>query len=322
MVEPGPNFSVADVHRGWSKALTAAGCEVVNANFAARLEWYERACKGMGGSTEEGVHLTNESLRATVYDLWPELIVITSSFYVSNYTLDVLRSRGHKVVLLHTESPYEDDRQIERAERADFNVVNDPTNIDAFPPGTVYLPHAYDSEIHYPADGYDNDFVMVGTGYPSRVEFLESVDWPCKPVLCGNWQGIDDDSPLIPFLGHDRDECFPNEEAANLYRGAKSSLNLYRKEATHVDLVEGWAMGPREVELAACGTFYLTEARGENRDVLPMVPTVEGPDDFSEKLAWWLDHDTERDQVASQAQAAVADRTFHQNARRLLELVG
>lgn len=325
MVDPGPNFSVADVHRGWSKAMEAAGCEVMNANFAARLEWYERAKNSHEGmTTDEAVHLTCESLRATAYDFWPDVIVVTSSFYVNSLTLDIFRDRGHKVVLLHTESPYEDDRQLKRAEHADINVLNDPTNIDRFPPGTIYLPHSYDPDIHHPGPSAapSTDFAMVGTGYPSRIEYLEAVDWTgIDALLAGNWQSVTDDSPLYPLLGHARDECYPNELAADLYRSTKSSLNLYRREATHADLVDGWAMGPREVELAACGTFYLTEERGENREVLPMIPTISGPDDFAEQLRWWLDHDTERDKVAQQALAAVADRTFHTSARRLLQQI-
>ena len=37
-----------------------------------------------------------------------------------------------KVVLLHTESPYQDDEQLERAAHADVNLLNDPVNIDAY----------------------------------------------------------------------------------------------------------------------------------------------------------------------------------------------
>jgi hypothetical protein len=324
MVEPGPNFSVADVHAGWSKALGQAGCQVVNANFAARLEYFERMVKAGDGTTEDAVHICNENLRGLVYDTWPDLIVITSSFYVSEFTMDVLRARTQKVVLLHTESPYEDEKQIARAFRADVNIVNDPTNIDQFPEGTVYLPHSYDPDVHHPGPSETkSDFALVGTGYPSRVDYLEQVEWPpgAEILLAGNWQGLDAHHPLVEYVHHPLDECYPNDLTADLYRGTRSSLNLYRKEAMQEAHVEGWAMGPREVELAACGTFYLTEERGENREVLPMVPTVDGPLDFSEKLAWWLNHDAEREAVATKALAAVADRTFLASARKLLQIV-
>ena len=52
-----------------------------------------------------------------------------------------------------------------------------------------------------------------------------------------------------------------------------------------------------------------------------MVPTVDSPEDFADKLAWWLAHDTERQAVADQAREAVADRTFLNSARKLLQIV-
>lgn len=323
-VPPGPNFSVADVHRGWVKALKACGCQVLDWPFDATLEFYEKAKDATGIDTNEAVRLAGRTVEQVAYRFWPDVILITSGFYIEPQQLDIFRDRGHKVVLLHTESPYEDDRQVARAEHATVNILNDPTNIDRFPPGTLYLPHAYDPDIHHPgASSTPSDFAMVGTGYPSRISYLEAVDWPdgADVVLAGNWQRLDNTSPLRPFVAHDLAECLPNELAADLYRGTRSSLNLYRREAERDELSSGWAMGPREVELAACGTFYLTEARGENREVLPMVPTVEGPGDFAEKLAWWLAHDAEREAVADRAREAVAGRTFLENARRLLQLV-
>lgn len=322
-VEPGPNFSVADVHRGWSKALRQAGCQVVDAKFDNRLEFYEKAAKATGQTTDDALALACESLRATAYDFWPDLVLIVSAFYVNDFTLDVFRDRGITIVLLHTESPYEDDRQVERAQHVDLNVLNDPTNIDRYPPGTIYLPHAYDPDVHHPGpDGEPSDFCFVGTGYPSRVRFFEQVDWTgIDALLAGNWQWAKEDSPLMPLVAHDLAECLPNEEAARLYRGAKSSANLYRRESQRPELEAGWAMGPREVELAACGCFYLTEARGENREVLPMVPTFYDPEDFSEKLRWHLEHPEVREKIADEARAAVADRTFLSNVRRLLERV-
>ena len=118
---------------------------------------------------------------------------------------------------------------------------------------------------------------------------------------------------------HERSECFPNDLTANLYRGSAISANLYRKEAHHEDLVDGWAMGPREVELAACGTFYVTEERGENREVLPMIPTVTTPAEMGDTIRWWLGHPEQRTEVVREARAAVADRTFASNVRLLTQ---
>lgn len=329
LIRPGPNFSVADVARGWVKGLGLNGCHVADFNFDDRLSFYESASVPDGDGNlvkafdvQGAVRLANQSLLSVVYSYWPDVVVIVSGFYIAPDVFGLLRDRGHKIVMLHTESPYEDDKQLERAQLCDVNVLNDPTNIDRFPAGTMYLPHAYDPDVHKPTGdvGPYSDLAMVGTGYPSRIEFLERVDWSgLEVILAGNWDALSEDSPLLPFLAHARDECLPNDQAANLYRAAKASANLYRRETTEGGGADGWAMGPREVELAATGCFYLTEPRGENREVLPMVPTFSDPDDFGEQLRWWLTHDRERDRVVGHARAAIADRTFENHAKRLLE---
>jgi spore maturation protein CgeB len=331
VVEPGPNFSVADVCRGWVEGLRNAGCEVAVFNLADRLGYYEQANKAIGIEDPDGhraAELAAEGLRACAMDFWPDLVLIVSSFYVPPFTFKVLRGRGIPVAVLFTESPYEDDSQVKIAAHCDIALVNDPTNLDRFRavnPCSFYAPHAFLPSVHMPGQpdpDLASDFCFVGTGYPSRVEFLEAVDWTGIDVaLAGNWQKLADDSPLRKFIAHDIEHCLDNDDTARMYASTKASVNLYRVEAQRSGLAQGWAMGPREVELAATGTFFLRDSRPESDLVLPMLPTFTDPDDFGNKLRWWLAHDTERREAAEMARAAVADRTFDNNARRLLELV-
>lgn len=333
VVQPGPAFSVADVANGWVKGLRSLGVETVDFNFDDRLSFYSAACFEHDGKVrrafdnpEDAARLAAKGLEAACYEFWPDVVVIVSGFFVPPETYHLMRTRGHKVVLLHTESPYEDDRQLLRAPHADLSILNDPTNLDRFlnVGPAAYIPHAYDPDLHHPrppVDSARSDFCFVGTGYPSRRDFFERVDFDGIDVaLAGNWQSLNKDSPLRKFMAHDIDECCDNADAAILYASAKASANLYRKEAS--ESADGWAMGPREVELAACGTFFLREARGESDEVLSMLPTFSDPDDFTDKLRWWLCHDTERQAAADAARAAVADRTFQANAARLLTLLG
>jgi spore maturation protein CgeB len=329
MVHPGPWFSVGDVYRGWVRGLREAGCQVLNFNLNDRLEFYDDIHVERGGEyvkplgTEEALRLACEGINNACYKFWPDVIVVVSGFYVPPEFFDVWRDRGHRTVMIHTESPYEETRQLTLAERVDLNILNDPTNIGRYPDGTLYIPHAYDPAIHHPPTAPITrpvDFAFVGTGYPSRQQFFESVDWSgIAPVFAGNWQDVGEGSPLRPFLMHDTTDCLANEQTADLYRRARVSANLYRAEAQDGCDASGWAMGPREVELAACGTFYLTEERGENREVLPMVPTFDGPEDFGDKVRWWLARPEARAQVAREAMAAVADRTFANHAALLLQ---
>lgn len=326
LVHPGPAFSVADVANGWEKGLRSVGVEVAPFHLGDAMTYHEKALRGMGVEGDElgrqAATMAAANLRQLCFDYWPDVVVIVSAFFVPPETYGMLQGRGMKVAAILTESPYEDDNQVPIASHADLAVVNDPMNLDAYPAGTLYLPHAYDPDVHRPgpvSPDAASDFCFVGTGYPERIAFLEAVDFTGIDVaLAGNWSELRDGSPLLKYLAHDLQACCPNDETVRLYQSTQCSANIYRTSSQRPELADGWAMGPREVELAACGTFFLTQDRGENRDVLPMVPRFETPEDLSEQLRWWLCRPEQREQVARAAREAVADRTFTANARRLL----
>lgn len=335
MVHPGPAFSVADVYNGWRDAFRELGCDVHEAHLDADLNVFSSA-EFVNEHTGERAKLFNleaawqmsmRSLYAECFRVWPDLVFNVYGMMISPNVLRSIKGRGIKVATLFTESPYEDVTQVERAEVPDMVLVNDPTNLDAFEaanPGRVfYQHHCYRPEVHRPGRvgaEFRSDFCFVGTGYESRVKFLEAVDWSgIDAALAGHWRYLSEDSPLRKFLAHDVGHCCDNTETVKLYRGTKVSANLYRQEVEDGADAAGWAMGPREVELAAAGTFYLTEPRGENRDVLPMVPTFSDPGEFGDLIRYFLAHPRERNAIARQARDAVADRTFVNSARLFLQ---
>lgn len=331
MVAPGPEFSVQDVYHGWITGLRAQGVEVTSFNLHDRLNFYADAEMKRDGeyrralSMEAAVKVTLEGLLGVLYEVEPELVVFTSGFFLDYELVDLIRAKGrHRLVMLHTESPYEDDRQVDAAEHFDLNVLNDPINIDRFPHGTIYVPHAYNPAVHHSSGrGDDFDFAFVGTGYPSRREFFERVDWSdARVAFGGNWPDVDDDSPLRPYLLHRPGECIDNTDTADLYRRSGMSCNLYRgghaDEAERPELTEGWAMGPREVELAACGTFFAREARGEGDLVFPMLPIISDPAELADIVQWSRENPDLREDAANAAREAIVDRTFANNAAALL----
>lgn len=330
IVSPGPNFSVEDVCRGWAGGMERCGVDTRLFDLGARLTYHESALGKLQPDitalqkAEDAVRLASESLLATCLSFAPHVVVVVSCFFVPPFVFDILKARGMKVVSLLTESPYEDESQLAIAARADLAILNDPTNLEMFrqhQPNTWYLPHAYDPAVHRrraPSPDLCCDFGWVGTAYKSRIEFFESVDWPSNDLLfAGNWKNYT--GKLTPYLVHDTEVCFDNDATVDLYSSCIASVNLYRREAARPDLVEGWSMGPREVELAAVGTFFLTEERGENREVLPMIPTFTSPGDFSEQLGWWLDHDDQRSTVEQAMSAAIEPHTFDARCRFLLD---
>lgn len=276
-------------------------------------------------NNEDLIRFAVNGLYADLYRFRPHILLCVSGFFMPARLLETARSYGTRIVVLHTESPYQEDQQLQLAEHADLNVLNDPTNISRYPAGTIYLPHAYRPTVHHPGPGRPDmacDFAFVGTGYASRVRFLEAMDLTgIDVVLAGNWQSLEERSPLRAHVGHDLADCLDNAQTAQLYRSAKAGLNLYRREADRPELSAGWSMGPREVEAAACGHFFLRDPRGEGDEVLDMLPTFTSPGDASDQLRWWLAHDDEREALASKAREAIADRTFHNHAAQLLRLL-
>lgn len=325
-MHPGPDFSVADVWAGWAEGLRACGAEVAGYNLHQRLTFYGQAeFDGRPAlDAEQATTLAAEGVLSKAWRIQPDVVIVVSGFFMPLDVLDALRRNGTRVVLLHTESPYEDDVQLQRAAHADLNVLNDPTHLDDFAAvaPAYFQPHAYRPAVHRPQPADEllaADVTFVGTGFPSRVQLLEQLDWTkTRLTLGGNWTGLDDTSPLWPAVVHELDECCPPELTARLYASAGMSMNLYRREANHADLVDGWAMGPREVELAAAGVFFAREPRPEGDTLLPMLPTFTDAGELADIVRWSIDHPDSRTEAAAAARAAVADRTFHRSAARLL----
>ena len=330
---------------GYYEALEELGEQTFEFNLDDRLVFYDRAYlladeerglfrKAFADGDTAIAHALN-GLAAAMWKLQPHVLLVVSGFFTDINLLDHARRLGTKVVLLCTESPYEDDRQLDLAAHVDLCVLNDPTNLARFQAITAatYLPHAYRPSLHHPGparDEYVCDLGFVGTGYPSRIKFFEAMDLAGLDVkLGGNWMrlgaeiggALEADSPLRKYLAHDLDECMDNQDAADLYRSSRASINLYRREAAHPELEAGWAMGPREVELAACQTFFVRDQREEGDEVLRMLPVFADPGDAADKVRFYLGRPNLRANLARQAREAIAERTFTFNARQLLRLL-
>jgi hypothetical protein len=331
VVNPGPNFSVADVARGWARGLADLGVQVRTFELDKLLDYFAYAYTDRNGEivkahTEtEAIQLAAGQIKAACYDWWPDLVIVVSGFFMYPQLVDIMRDRHRHVVLLCTESPYEDEAQLQKAAWYDGVVLNDPTNLDAFAEvcdgPALYAPHAYDPAVHYRAPAKRHaDVSWIGTCYPSRARFLEQVDWSGLDVSFG---GNFKDAPesLLRFVGHEPEECVDNDVTAEVYRGSLASFNIYRAETNGQlsDSADGWAMGPREVEMARCGLWFARQSRPESDEVFPMLPTFSDPQELGDQLRWAIANPEARMMAVERAFAAVEDRTFPNNARALLQ---
>lgn len=350
IVHPGPDFSVHDVFTGWYEALQdlLGPGNVAPFNLNDRLVAFANALVDTHETDETGHTIVRnmfgeggvflaamEGLSHALYTFWPDVVLFVSGFFLNAGTMQLIRSRRHKIVMLMTESPYQDDEQLERGQLADLVLLNDPVSLERFREHTAaeYMPHAYRPRVHRPRSGpadpeLASDLAFIGTAFASRVGFFEAMDLAGVDVLIGgnDWGKLDPDSPVARYVGSPLGgpDCVDNEQAVRLYQHAKMGINFYRRETSVTESWDGqaWAMGPREVEMAATGLPFLRDPRPEGDQLLSMLPVFDSPGSASEQLRWWLSRPGEREEAARKARAAIADRTFENNARRMLRLTG
>jgi spore maturation protein CgeB len=337
---PGPQFSVHDVYEGWTEALRGLGEEVFTFNLDKRLQFYDTVLVELDQKDAEGRPAVRKAMTreraieqaaygilGAAFQCWPHVILLVSAFFTPPALLDMLRGRGMKVVLLHTESPYQDDEQLTRAAHADVNLVNDPAGIAAYRElgPAEYMPHAYRPAVHCPAQpgtGAEYDLSFIGTGFPSRIRFFEEMGLDGLAVkLGGMWMQLPEDSPLRDWTTTRDDDCVDNADTAAIYRRSRTGINFYRREGEETHAGEGVACGPREIEMAACGLWFARDPRPESDELFPMLPAYATPGEAGELIRWYLAHPDQREACAAAAREAVSGRTFEANARSLLRLL-
>jgi hypothetical protein len=231
----------------------------------------------------------------------------------------LMKRAGLRVVVLFTESPYDQERELTIAKLVDGCWTSERTSVDAFAAVTKagYLPHAWHPERHRPAflhgdaDVPSHDVVFVGTGFHERIAWLDAIDWTGIDLgLYGNWQHLGSRNVLRAYV---RDGVVDNAKAAALYRRAKVGLNLYRT----ADAAE--SLSPRAYELARCGAFHLSTFRAEVPEVFgALVPTFTAPAEASALIRQWMADPEGRARVQEQLPACVAESSWVQRSTRVI----
>lgn len=328
--QPGPQYSVQDVHRGWVEALRGAGEKVLDYPLGDWLCFFGEALLQRSQheffralTDEQAIDAAADRLAAALWKTRPDALLLTSGFFLPPPLLDTARRDGVKVVLLATEQPYE-RREIDMSAHCDLVLTTDPTTLPEFYCRAVHQPHSYRPAVHTPGPAtpeLECDFAFVGTGYQSRIDFFEGMDLDGLDVLlAGNWKTLAEDSPLRTFVAGGLEDCLDNAKTLEVYRSAKVNINFYRREQD-AGTPQGVAVGIREVELAATGAFFLRDPRPEGDELFPSLPTFNGPVEASEHLRWYLAHPSAREDAATKAREAIQDRTYDNAAAALLRLM-
>ena len=338
LVHPGAEWSVHDVFVGLDAALKRQGVTVVEYSLDKRIaaagDWlmrqWKRANKKITKPTpadivyQAGVGMLERALRHEV-----DWVFIITSMYVHPETMLLLRKAGLRVAILFTESPNDDEWQLRFAPIAQARWVNERTSVAKFPPGTHYWQHAINPEIHSRRlDDNDvpaHDVVFVGTGFVERCELLSAIDWTGIDLgLYGSWQLLGSRNPLRKYI---KGDIIPNERANALYQRAKIGLNIHRtsrgfgREVDHITDAE--SINPRCYELAAAGSFFITDYRAELTDVFgDWVPTFTDATEAEGLIRCYLGNEQTRQEIAAALPECVESHTFDNRASDILEILG
>lgn len=349
LCHPGASWSVADVWRGFDRALRRAGCEIAGYALDGRIT----AASGYLNQAWRNAHKRHPDLpRPTGADtlylasigmieralrLQPDWTLLVSGTFIHPEALLLARRAGIRLAALLTESPYADDQEREVARFCEVVFTNERASVKTFSDlaPTYYWRHSHDPEQHRASEDPEtsaaaaaHDVVFVGTGFEERVALLSAVDWAGLGVdlgLYGAWELVGSRSRLRPFI---RSGIIDNRLTAALYRRAKIGLNLHRtsigfgRNVPHA--VGAESLNPRDLELAACGTFYIADHRAELEETFgPLVPTFTGPQELADQVRYWLapEHDAQRRWRAECLPGAAQPLNFDARAREILTIL-
>jgi spore maturation protein CgeB len=346
LVHPGASWSTADVYDGLLYGLRQLdGVHVDTYRLDTRIEASQKALHWLWRTRKRdqpdlpkpnqcdlmyhaGIGALEMALRQQSH-----VVLIVSAMLQHPDTVAMMKRAGLRVVVLFTETPYDLEHELRMAAMVDGCWTNERSCVEAFRavnPHAGYLPHAWHPLKHFVSarsisdDLPNHDVVFVGSGFAERVTWFNSIDWAGIDLgIYGTWKGLGLNKQLKACV---KGQQITNENASSLYRRAKVGLNLYR---TH----KGWnlkriesprishaeSLSPRAYELAACGSFHISDNRAEVKEVFgDLVPTFSTPTEAAALIRLWLKDDEGRARVAAQLPACVAEASWVERAKTVL----
>lgn len=351
-VSPVPTYATWDVYEGQVQGLRANGAEVIKMNFSntyhmfADFREFMEVTGRVQYDTVQHTLLAGDRIVMAAIIQEVDLVHFCAPMHVNPITLQVLRKYTRiKTSAYFTECPYDDDHTLPQAEYYDYCFVCDPTSLPAFKernPNTWYVGHAYNPEKHSRNGkvAKDADVLFLGTNFPSRITFLEKVDWTDIDLHLHGLMNLGNLSSLAQYVKGK--STVKNEEAIKLYKKARIGLQIHRKDgydskkalrghkvrkgvlvgASPLENLVAYSLGPRSYELAACGVFQVSDPRPEIEEVFgDTVPVYESPEDLSTMLRTYLDDPVRREEAAEKQYEAVKPYTFEMRTRTILDVI-
>ncbi len=337
LCHPGASWSTSDVYDGLQYGLQQLGVEVIpyrlderisQAGVSLQVRWRQlrkhRKDLPRPNPADVQYHASVGALEMALRRQVDVVVVVSAMFFHID-VVRMLKDAGKTVCVVFTESPYDTEKELALAALVDGCWVNERTVLPKFQAvnrRSGYLPCAWHPLKHRPdlptpvtVPSYD--VVFVGSGFGERIDFFNAIDWTGIDLgLYGVWKDFGLNARAEACV---RGSEVNNDYASALYRHAKIGLNLYRNRDHQRLRVYGESLSPRAYELAACGTFCLSEYRPEVAEVFgDRVPTFTTPVEAAALIRLWLAQDQRRRAVAAELPACVAEASWVSRATTVL----
>jgi len=343
---PGHNISTYDVAVGWHQALKNLGHTMYHIDYEYNVPFYGEVLNYWKAKNPDwqptfwdSIWLSSQDLVCKVLEHMPiDFVLVITGLLVHPRAFELLRKLGIPTVLLFTESPYNDHIADHLLRVADIAFTNDQNSVEVFRamnPNSFYMPHSYNPANHKPGNGeadekHTHDIFFMGSLYDERRALFEELlhmdaagarfdIYVTRMETTGEFYYYHLERPETEYEGG-----MPNSETVKHYQGSKIVLSPNRTTADYFAKTRiespAWSLGPRVYEVAACGTFQLTDAsRPELWEVFgDVVPVYRDAEGLATLIRHYMKYEDERKELAEKARRKVQPCTFENRAQQIL----
>jgi spore maturation protein CgeB len=256
----------------------------------------------------------------------PDLLLAVHGGNVPIDKIQAYRNAGVITAVYLLDEPYEVDRTVEWARHYDHIFSVDRVTVPVHGKFTQasFLPLAYNPAI-FGADGpaIQSTILVLGTPFTAREKFLTILRDRWGDLVTWVGPGWKD----FTTSGQHYEQFIIPADCARFYRGAEIVINIHRDSYwshfgnLNKERLEATHLNPRFWEAAACKAFQLCSYRKDLERFSPKTPSFRTVDEFSSKLAYFIENKKARDSIASKVYKKVKEHTYLARCRTILKAV-
>ena len=267
-----------------------------------------------------------------IYSSKSNFIFFMNGHHLNRVVLKIIKDLGRKMVMWQIDDPYWTDLSVEMAPICEFIFTVDSAAVPIYQENgcknVFFLPLAFPSKFEnfQKEKSYESDICFVGTPFKNsyRVKVIDELSDFLKNykvkllgshVLSDSWQGaLSNYETLKSFI---KEEFVPYEESVKYQLASKINLNIHRDSFSHNmdrnnNKIMAKSPNDRTFILGGLGAFQLVDDLrpdlGDLFEIGKEIVTFSGPQDLKEKIAFYMEHDKERQTISSAAQKKVLSR--------------